>query len=160
MFRRNVIKEGMAFPETHSYFKGVPKEVIDKAEKLIFNKWVVKEERIAVKKLLRNRLVVGDAIVTRKELQGPITFNVSGIKESINQPVDYPMEKLDILSNIEKHLIEAEYVGLAKDNFGRSNMIVQYHYFKVKVKDYWIVVRETTEGKFIFYDINNRHRNN
>lgn len=92
IFDNNVGITKVIFNDKHPYFKETG----------------VKETNnpnfINTKKELINRLVKGNVEVNRKELETPILFTGTGVKEAVNQPHEFIADKNRMLLNIDKIL--------------------------------------------------------
>lgn len=96
--------------------------------------------------------------VYRNELQASIEFNISGIKECINQPCSTHVfiTKLNLIAD---HLIEtletAEYIGYTTYQTHPKEHVLGYHYFKTQLGGVTLYfnVQVTTQKKLILYTI-------
>lgn len=88
------------------------------------------------------------------DLEMTVSFTYSGIKEAINQPHKYIIEKNQIIKSIDSILPSAVFVKSEKDRTGDQNFI--YHYFRIMIheEESFIVLKEIKkEGVIIFYSI-------
>ena len=86
-------------------------------------------------------------------LDKPVSFTSTGIKEALNQPHKFLLEKNEAIRHIESLLKNAKYVRTAPDVKGRN---FKYHYFETEIagKSSFIVIRENTDNKLTdFYSI-------
>ena len=101
--------------------------------------------------------LIGKGIgIYRKELNAEIKFNISGIKECINQPFKRYQEKVElIISGLEKALIEAEYIGYTEYQTHPKEHIIGYHYFETEIGGItaYFNVQLTIQKKFFLYSI-------
>lgn len=144
-------KDARIFSSSHPYFRHAYQGAEEAVEKLML-KLEVKEQRKRIKQWATENLVS-----TRMWVPGmntEIGFNVSGIKEALNQPHKYLKEKNDALLKMPDLLRKAEYVRFDPDTKGNP-MVKGYHYLKVRIaeEDSYIVVRELENGKRYFYTI-------
>lgn len=84
----------------------------------------------------------------------PVGFNVTGVKEALNQPHKYISEKNEAVRNILSLLQEGEHVLTRTDDKGNP-MVKQYHYIRIKIKeeDSYAVIRELVNGECNFYSL-------
>jgi len=105
----------------------------------------------------KSELVNKRVTVLKAELNGNISFSVSGIKEALNQPHNHYHEKNQAIINIVKLIENSSYAGSAVDT---KKKCVQFHYFKTIIngEDSFIVVKENYDinFKFTFYSIVDR----
>ena len=94
--------------------------------------------------------------IYRNELNAEIKFNISGIKECINQPFNRYQDKVElIIFGLEKALIEAEYMGYTEYQTHPKEHVVGYHYFKTEIggTTAYFNVQLTIQKKFFLYSI-------
>ena len=99
-------------------------------------------------------------IINIQNLTSPIEFNRKGIKDAINSPHDFYIEKLNLFYRIEELIKKAEYIGSYPD-IKNNSMVKQYHYLLIKnwnIK-FYVVVRELVNGKCYFYSIIDKIKN-
>lgn len=84
----------------------------------------------------------------------PVGFNVTGVKEALNQPHKYISEKNEAVRNIVTLLQEGEHVLTRTDDKGNP-MVKQYHYIRIRIKeeDSYAVIRELVNGECNFYSL-------
>lgn len=142
IFQTNLAKEGLVFPQGHPYFKDVPADVLKEAVKL-----QTKEIREWAKDNLIGKEVTVKAI-------GKVSFTNQGIKEILNQPHKYRMERNQFLYVIESALKNATHVRTAPDVKGNV-MVKDWHYLKIKIagENSYAVVKELATGEKILYSI-------
>jgi len=83
----------------------------------------------------------------------PISFTGSGIKDFINQPIDDPILKNELIRTMPTILQSAEYLGYS--DYKSSEVIRHSHIFEISVsgKTRWLIVREYTNNDIAFYSI-------
>lgn len=84
------------------------------------------------------------------EFPKPIKISNKGIKEWLNQPNKYIIEKNELLLNIKNVIKESKYIGLGEDKHN-DNIIV--HIFETQLRDskQWIIVRDLSfSGAWIY----------
>jgi hypothetical protein len=117
----------------------------------------IKNQRVEIRDWAKISLV--DKNIKRPEIDNPIRFSMSGIKEALNQPHKYLLEKNKAIQSVEYLINNADYVRADKDAKGRNFI---YHYLKIKIKgeDSFIVLRENTfDGKVYFFSIVDKIKN-
>lgn len=107
-----------------------------------------KEIRELAKSLLIGR------VLSHPYFPHDIYINVSGIKEWLNQPHKFYVEKNEALLSLPELLNESEYLDSVSDPKGRD-YIMASHLFKTKIggSDSWIVVNETIWNEFLIHSI-------
>lgn len=87
-------------------------------------------------------------------VNAPVGFNVTGVKEALNQPHKYISEKNEAVRNIVSLLQNGEHVLTRTDDKGNP-MVRQYHYIRIKIKDEdsYAVIRELVNGDCNFYSL-------
>ncbi len=150
IFDNNVGISKEIFTKKHPYFKA------DISKKSEFDNAVndekkakLKEQRIEVREWAKENLI--GKTITHPNIEKPIGFTVSGIKEALNQPHKFIIEKNDAVKNIESLIKNAEFLKTDFDYKGRD---FKYHYLKTKInnEDSYIVLRET-QKETSFYSI-------
>lgn len=107
---------------------------------------------------VKNEIINQKLSVYRDELHANIEFNVSGIKECINQPCSTPVfiTKLNLIAD---HLIEsltvAEYMGYTTYQTHPKEHVLGYHYFKTQMEEVTLYfnVQLTVQKKLFLYSI-------
>lgn len=146
IFRTNIAKKGLAFPEKHPYFKNKVK-------------WTGKKERIKVnKRALEIREWAKENLLTKKirhpMINDDIEFNISGLKEALNQPHINKEQKNEAVLDIVKRIEKGTYIKTSPDHKGREQF--EYHYISTQIsdKESFIVLRKDKHNKkTIFYSI-------
>ena len=92
--------------------------------------------------------------IPQKWLDMPISFTSTGIKEALNQPHKYLLEKNEAVRYIKSLLEKGNYVRFdpdVKDN----QMVKGYHYYKIEINNEpsYVVIRELKTGELMFYSI-------
>lgn len=138
----NPASTGELFTENHSYY--------DKAQKpkdvnQFFVKQVLPDQRIDVREWskihLINKTITGVAEIDE------VKFSVKGIKETINQPHKYIVEKNLTLFDIEEILQNAVFIKSMVDEKTPANNL--FHYFEIQIKgeNSYLIVKETQHDK-------------
>ena len=123
--------------------------------------WYILKQKAELKEQRKKTLawgkqaLIGKKIV-RPDFDQPITFNVCGLKEAINQPHKNYKLKNEALRHIDLLIQQGEYVGSADDLKGRP---FTFHYLKIKIRgiDSFIVLREE-KGSLSFYSLVERRK--
>lgn len=154
MFRFNPGKQGQIFPPKHPYYK-MGEENKEKVIKAIKDRNIseLKEQRNEIREWAKENLV--GKTVKHKEIEKPIGFTVTGIKEALNQPHEHIRAKNEAVKDIRGLIRKGEYLGSADDEKGK---IKQYHYIKTSIAGdaSYITVKETTQGECVFYTITDK----
>ena len=149
IFRYNPGKSLQLFPPKHPYYKA-PKEVKATTEKML-----VKLRRAETLEYARENIVQEQCTVSG--IDTPVQFTVRGIKEAINQPHRFMLEKLEAIRRIRELLQKGELVKSADDEKDNP-MVIRYHYVKIAMatKPAYVVIREMKDGRMIFYSITDK----
>lgn len=94
--------------------------------------------------------------IYREELKGEIAFNVTGIKESINQPFSKYIEKIELIKDgLENALRLAQYIGYTTYQTHHKGHVLGYHYFATKIggNTAYFNIQFTVQRKFFLYSI-------
>ena len=102
------------------------------------------------------REVVGKSFLNQ-ETGKEIEVTSTGIKEALNQPHKHIREKNEAIRNIKQIIYEAHRVLYRPDDKG-NQMVVGYHYleFELAGEKSYIVIRETKDGRLMFYSVVDR----
>lgn len=143
IFDNNAAITGVVFNDKHPYFKA--KEIDKKNSGVNFKE---------TKDKLVSRLVKGNVEITRDELLKPIKFTSAGIKEAVNQPHEFIVDKNKMLLNIDNVLKKATYIG-SKPDYKQNPMVTRIHVFETNVKDIrtFLINRELKTGEIHFYSV-------
>lgn len=151
MFKTNLAKKGLVFPEKHPYYVG-KKDVAKVAEGL-----QRKEQRKQVWAEIRK---LRGENVKHPEL-GKIGFNRNGLEDAINKPHPNIIHKNNLLYQLPQLIKESKVVGEAID-IKSNSMVEKYFYLEVPdQKDgykYYLNIRQMKgekgkEGVKVFYSI-------
>ena len=148
---RNPARSGELFSRDHPYFTsaypGAEKAVAKKMQTID-----VKQARKEVQEWAK-REVVGKSFLNQ-EIGKEIEITSTGIKEALNQPHKYIREKNEAIRNIKQIIHEAHRVLYRSDDKG-NQMVVGYHYleFELAGEKSYIVIRETKDGRLMFYSV-------
>ncbi|SNA87689.1 conserved hypothetical protein [Flavobacterium psychrophilum] len=109
----------------------------------------IKQSRIDIKEWAKDNLI--GKTVKHPNIEKPILFTSTGIKEALNQPHKFILEKNKAVKNIESLIKDSEFVKSDKDSKGRS---VEYHYLKTQInkEDSYIIIKYQ-ENRNSFYSI-------
>ena len=147
----NPADDGKLFSDSHPYFT----QAYPGAEKATENtvrqraKDLLGKQRDELKG--KSRSLVNT--VLRNETFGKdVSVSMSGIKEWLNQPHKWIMEKNAMLPEIERILAESEYLGYGPD---KHDPEIKMHLFETKVhgEKSWIIVRELIDGSVKLHSI-------
>ena len=77
-----------------------------------------------------------------------------GVKEALNQPHEFIQEKNEAIRNIKQIIHEAHRVLYRPDDKD-NQMVAGYHYleFELAGEKSYIVIRETKDGRLMFYSV-------
>lgn len=93
--------------------------------------------------IAKARLVETGLTIYREEIKAEIPFNVSGIKEYINQPFKHYTRKIELLlEGIEEALRQATYIGFTTFQTHPKDHVIGYHYFEIEM-----------EGEKVYFNI-------
>lgn len=147
MFKVNTAKLGVVYPPKHPIW-ALPKTTKEELQKE--SQKILRREH---QKEAKENLVTKDASVKRKELDKPITFNVSGVKELINQPHKHYYEKNSLVRNLDTILKTAKYLG--SHDFKAKLPFIQNHIFEIEINSErsFIIVKEKETGEMICHSI-------
>ena len=158
----NPAKDAKLFSDTHPYvangYKGAKKAVREfiKEQLVSFDPEIFKEEvkqqRGEIRKWAKENLAGKTA--SAPGLGAPVSFTTTGIKEALNQPHKYIMEKNEAVRDIAGLLKTAGYIRFDPD-IKNNQMVKGYHYFQILIKGEpsYVVIRELATGELVFYSI-------
>lgn len=141
---------GALFSNTNAYVTNAY-DGADKAVDTFVNKEIIKTRRAEIKKEAVE-LFVGKS-VTHSKIDLPIEFTVKGIKEALNQPHKFLLEKNEAILNIVDLIKNASYI---RTDAGIDNPGLKFHYLKTGIanKTSYIVLKEDISNKKVrFYSI-------
>nr|DAO67437.1 MAG TPA: minor capsid component [Caudoviricetes sp.] len=148
---RNPARSGELFSRDHPYFTsaypGAEKAVAKKMQTID-----VKQARKEVQEWAKREVVSKSFL--NQEIGKEIEVTSTGIKEALNQPHKYIREKNEAIRNIKQIIHEAHRVLYRPDDKG-NQMVVGYHYleFELAGEKSYIVIRETKDGRLMFYSV-------
>ncbi len=139
------------------YYQNTPEElreevekVAQKAEELRLKeelKAKLKEQRTAIKEWAKNNLI--GQTLQHQAVKKDIHFTVRGIKETLNQPHKYIIEKNNVIKSILDILPKSEYKGITfyKDRTS--------HIFEIEIngEKSYIIVNENNKKELLFHSI-------
>lgn len=158
----NPAKDAKLFSDTHPYvangYKGAKKAVREfiKEQLVSFDtgmfKDEIKQQRGEIRQWAKENLAGKTA--SAPGLGAPVSFTTTGIKEALNQPHKYILEKNEAVRDIAGLLKTAEYVRFDPD-IKNNQMVKGYHYFQILIKGEpsYVVIRELATGELVFYSI-------
>ena len=151
IFRFNPGADKKLFPPLHPNNKIAGAKTASPIILTMFNE---KPDFKNTKKELITRLVKGKVEVKRKELNKPISFTSSGIREAVNQPHELISDKNKMLLNIDKVLKKSTYLG-SKPDYKENPMVAKIHLFETDVKGVktYLINRELITGEIHFYSL-------
>lgn len=141
MFKTNLAKNGLAFPKSHPYFNGLPKDVERASMKL---------HQQQIRAWAKDNLV--GKTVEHHNI-GTVGFGSQAIKEALNQPHKYMWAKNQAIYDVERLISEGEFIKTVPDAKQRP---YTWHYLKTFInnKPSHIVIRESVKEKMkLFYTI-------
>lgn len=147
MFRYNPGKQQVIFPPNHPYYKikqGIASVITSMADD--HSEAVVATKRSELKIWAKENLTGRKISHSFENIQYPVSFSVTGIKEYLNQPHKHYAQKNRSLKNIESLIKSAKYHNSIKDIKGKPFV---YHYLETKIsgEPSFIVIREDTLKK-------------
>jgi len=152
IFRFNPGADKVVFPPAHPYGKVAGAKVAKPIILTIFNSQQLeslKIQRTEVKNWAKENLI--GKTVKHPSIEKKILFTSTGVKEALNQPHKFIIEKNEAIKTIKKRIKEAEFVKTEKDSKGRD---IEYHYLKTQIKeeDSFIVIKSES-GNTAFHSI-------
>lgn len=151
IFRFNPGVQKVVFPPSHPYaaVQGSKKvkELISKIDNPKESN--LKEQRAEIKNWAKENII--GKTVKHPKIEKPILFTSTGIKEALNQPHKFIVEKNEAIKTIKKRIKEGEFIKTTKDNKGRD---IEYHYLKTTIKeeDSFIVIKKES-GNTAFHSL-------
>lgn len=137
IFKVNLAKQGLAYPEGHAYYKDYPA----KGELGLLRKETQDNTRAKY---------VGKEI--KLDQIGAVKISWQGIKEIANNPHSDKEKQLQLMQVLPQLMNNAEYIRSAIDETGKAKM---YHYYNVRGlgKNMILVIRENWAGEKVVYSI-------
>lgn len=108
------------------------------------------------RKRVKEDLVAKNVGIFRDELGAEIKFNMSGIKECINQPFNSYPDKLQLLmEGHEEALASAVYLGFTTYQTHPKEHVAGYHYFETEIggRTAYFNIQMTVQGRYFLYSI-------
>lgn len=140
MFQTNFAKYGYVFPKGHPYYIGLPETVKQKAIRVLTKRIDEWSKTNLIGKSVTNETI------------GSVSFNRRGIKELLNQPHEFYVEKNQTVYNLEAILKTADLEKTVRD-FKGHNKYIHYLKFKIRGKFSYIVIKESWKGDKTVYSI-------
>ncbi len=141
---QNPATSGQIFTDTAAYIKKAPVLV----ESLALN--ITRKDNLQwAQANLKGKTV------QNKEFVQPIAFTGSGLKDYINQPIDNPILKNEMIRQMPSILQKAKYLGYS--DYKASESIRHSHIFEISMsgEKRWLIVHEYTNNDVSFYSISN-----
>ena len=150
LWRTNTAKKGLVFPEDHPYYKGIPKEVLEK-EKAIHADVVRKNIRAWASQEIPKH---GTTVNVNTSVFTELTIKRADIKTITGKPHKIAAEVYKQASRLDEVVNDSVYIISGEDN-GKHPGVKLWHYFKTKIAgvDSFINVMETQKGEFRVYYI-------
>ncbi len=149
MFRTNLGKKEILFPQGHPYYEGLPKSLAKKAEQLRTDTAVTDSLALAKTLLL-------DATVKREE--GNIIFTTAGIERAINDPQKNYLLKVRQVPSLDKILKDAEFVKSVNYTGSDKDIKALRYYQKAGENQPYVVVQESQAGELSLYTMTDKIR--
>lgn len=157
IFRFNPGKQKVIFPPHHPYRKvqdrigdilsSIKKNAESLSEKL-------RNQRKEIRTWAKDNLIGKTA--ENRQIVKPIRFTVTGIKEALNQPHKFIIEKNEAIKDIGSLIEDGTYLKdrVVADKKGGF----LYHYIKIQINNEpsYIVLKESTNGDMNFYSITDK----
>ncbi len=166
VFKNNPAKSGEIFKDKEPYSQRLSDDekkaatklankVLDKKHNKTYDKNVIaklKEQRKTIKDFAKQNIV--GKTIKYKDIEKPIQFTVTGIKEALNQPHKHIVEKNEAIKDIANLIKKAEYIRADDDIKGRK---IKYHYLGITIQneDSFVVLKEE-KGVVSFYSITDK----
>ncbi len=146
LFRTNLAKSGLAFPNDHAYYNGKPdnKSAVMQIQRTIMTEWG--------KEFLKGSTVHNSTL-------GDVEFTNTGIKEAINQPHKHYVEKNFALFHVQAAIINAKEGDIISmsDQKGKDTGSASrtYYYIPIEIagETSYINIHKLPEGPIRFYSI-------
>lgn len=158
----NPAKDAKLFSDTHPYIRNGYKGAREAVRKFIEERSLSPDSRIFKEDIKRQRAEIREW--ARENLIGktayapglgaPVSFTSTGIKEALNQPHRYLMEKNEAMRYIVRLLGNAR-LALIRDDDKNNQMVKKYYYFEIEIngEPSYAVIRELKTGELMFYTI-------
>ncbi len=147
-------KQAAVFPKSHPYYK--VQERYEKIKQYAENQYINNRAKY-IRQVIKTNIINKGITIKRndiKELQNKeIIFTNKGIKEALNQPHKYKLQKNEFINDeIIEAIKNAKYVDSILD---AKNRFKQFHYLKIEINNEasWIILREKNTGEIDFYTI-------
>lgn len=141
IFDNNVGITKKIFTDKHPYFKATGVKMTEPENSNL------KTQRVVIRNWAKENIV--GKTINHPDIEKPIHFTVTGIKEALNQPHKFIVEKNDAIKNIKRLIENSEFVKTDIDTKGRG---FKYHYLKTTInkEDSFIVIREVGKETSFF----------
>lgn len=155
-------KEAKLFSDTHPHvangYKGAKEAVREFIDEQLLSmdsktfKEELKVQRSEIREWAKNNLIGKTAYAPG--LGAPVSFTSTGIKEALNQPHKYLLEKNEAIRSIFSLLKNGEYTKYTPDEKGNV-MVKGYHYIQIEIgnEPSYAVIRELKNDELLFYSI-------
>jgi hypothetical protein len=150
MFQNNVGITSQIFTKDHPFISEIGAEQAHKIRAQAETE-TMRWERSFILQLAKENLVGKRVQAAGEKL---VTFSGAGIKEAINQPHQYLLDKNRAILNIQSLLKKASYLG-AMPSQSRDLNIKFFHYWStiIDAKTSYIIAKEMYSGEIVFYSI-------
>ena len=142
----NPAKTGQIFTDSHPYIANAPRDVVDPLALNLIRKSCFQWAKDNLQGKTTSPTSFGKKI----------TFTGKGIRDYLNQPIDEPILKAEMIRFMPALLDTASYLGFS--DFKASDSIRHSHIFELHIADktLWLIVREYTNNDISFYSITNK----
>lgn len=152
---QNPVFTGSIFTKTHPYITEAYPSAKEAVEHFMGNqafKEKVKQQRQEIRDWAKLNLL--DKTANVPELNREVSFTSTGIKEALNQPHKYLLEKNEAVRDIVELLENGTYIKYAPDEKDNA-MVKGYHYIEILIEDKpsYAIIRELRSGDLVFYSI-------
>ena len=146
---------GSLFTKEHPYITEAYPSAKEAVEHFMENqafKEKVKQQRQGIRDWAKLNLL--DKTANVPELNREVSFTSTGIKEALNQPHKYLLEKNEAVRDIVELLENGTYIKYAPDEKDNA-MVKGYHYIEILIEDKpsYAIIRELRSGDLVFYSI-------
>ena len=142
-------KDARLFSDKHPYvahaYPGAEKAVeklmerIDNMPEILAK---LKEQRGEIKKKAKS---IAGQVLSHKDFAKEINVSMASVKEWVNQPHKWILEKNELILNIREVIADSTYLGYGEDEHDPD---ITMHLFEITIhgEKSWVVVREMTDG--------------
>lgn len=132
----------IAMPTTHEIQSSLMADVTERLE-------TMRKRRKEIKQQAQN---IATTTISLSMFNTSIQISKGAVKEWLNQPHKFMLEKNELILDINKTLKQSKYVGWVKD---KHNPNAKAHLFEIKIngEKSWIIVREYEDGTVCLHSI-------